>query len=763
MGKPKFYDFSGYATRANVRCLDGRTIKPGAFKDCDGMTVPLVYMHNHKSADNVLGHAYLENRDDGVYTYGVFNATTQGKNARELVAHGDITSLSIYANNLRERAHAVYHGDIKEVSLVLAGANSGAYIDNVCIQHSDGELEEIDSEAEISFMIPFDTVDMKHSDEEEDDIPAPKKKKKAKPDPDEDEDPEDDDDEDPEDDDEEEEMTHKIKHSDEDANSKKPSNGDKTVGDVLNTLNEDQQIAVAYLLEQAKKGKKGKEDDESSDEVKHSDEGGEVMKSNVFDQDVVNEENTLSHAEMLEIMDEAKETGSLKKAFLAHGISNIDYLFPEAKLVRNQPDMITRPMEWVPTVWNGLHKSPFSRIRSQAADITGEEARAKGYIKGDKKEDEVISLLRRETTPQTVYKLQKLDRDDIIDITDLDVVAWIKAEMRTMLDEELSRAVLIGDGRSVNDRFKIKEEHIRPIYKEDDLYCIKYRVHYSATDDSTDIANAIIEGAIRSRKDYRGSGSPTLFCSTDTLTTLLLSRDKIGRLLYKSEAEIAAAMRVSRIVEVPALEGLYRTVTENGTEKQLPLLGIIINLSDYTVGADKGGSVNMFDDFDIDYNKYTYLIETRISGALTLPFSAIVLEAEISNENPKLEVTMDLRPEVSGLDNDDIQSNMNLGGTIVYGDLHYLTNYDNEAIGEDPISGHYLMIHVEASKALASVSASIGGTTMTSLGNGNFIGQVSNKAQKLVVTGTLSNYQTYTKTYKLNGLRLEGATPATVM
>lgn len=761
MGKPKFYDFSGYATRANVRCSDGRTIKPGAFKDCDGMTVPLVYMHNHRAADNVLGHAYLEHRDDGVYTYGVFNATTQGKNAKELVAHGDITSLSIYANNLRERAHEVYHGDIKEVSLVLAGANAGAYIDNVCIQHSDGELEEIESEAEISFLIPFDTVAMKHADEEEDDIPAPKKKKKVKPVPEEEDESEEEDDEDDEDDEDEEDEDMRgkvVKHADEE---KAPVKGsDKTVGDVLKTLTEEQQIAVAYLLEQAKKGKGGGEE---SSEAEHYDEGGEVMKSNVFDQDVVNEENTLSHAEMLEIMEEAKETGSLKKAFLAHGISNIDYLFPEAKLVRNQPDMISRPMEWVPTVWNGLHKSPFSRIRSQAADITGEEARAKGYIKGDKKEDEVISLLRRETTPQTVYKLQKLDRDDIIDITDLDVVAWIKAEMRTMLDEELSRAVLIGDGRSVNDRFKIKEEHIRPIYKEDDLYCIKYRVNYSATDDSTDIANAIIEGAIRSRKDYRGSGSPTLFCSTDTLTTLLLSRDKIGRLLYKSEAEIAAAMRVSRIVEVPALEGLYRTVVENGAEKQLPLLGIIINLSDYTVGADKGGSVNMFDDFDIDYNKYTYLIETRISGALTLPFSAIVLEAEISNENPKLEVTMDLRPEVSGLDNDDIQSNMNLGGTIVYGDLHYLTNYENEAIGEDPISGHYLMIHVEASKALASVSASIGGTTMTSLGNGNFIGQVSNKAQKLVVTGTLSNYQTYTKTYKLNGLRLEGATPATVM
>ena len=735
------YDFSGWATKRGVRCADGRRIHKGAFRDNDGKKVPLVYMHNHKDLDNVLGHCILEARDEGMYAYGFFNDTPKGRHAKETVQHGDLDSLSIWANDLTETESArglkeVYHGDIKEVSLVLAGANRSAYIDNPVISHSDGSWEEDMTEAEIRFNIPFDSLStIEHADNNDD--------------------PDDDDD-------------------DDDIPDKKETKK-KTVGDVLDTLNEDQQLAVAYLLEeQAKKGapkkeqsSEGKKEEESpakEDVVKHSDdEGGMEMPTthNIFEQDAAEKkENVLSHAEMMEIVNDAKENGtSLKKAFLAHGISNIDYLFPEAKLVRDQPDMISRPMEWVTLVWNGFHKSPFSRIKSQAADITGEDARARGYIKGDRKEEEVISLLRRETTPQTVYKLQKLDRDDIIDIVDLDVVAWIKAEMRTMLNEELSRAALIGDGRSATSREKIKEDNIRPIWTDDDLYTIKYTVKFNPeTDDSTDIANTIIEGAIRARKDYRGSGSPTLFCSTDTLTTLLLSRDKIGRLLYKSESELASAMRVSRIVEVPVMESLTRTVTENGSTVVKHLLGIIVNLSDYTVGADKGGAVNMFDDFDINFNKYTYLIETRCSGCLTKPFSAIALEAEYTTgtDNPPIKINVDAKipanTDLLGKVVGDLQANVNVTDGRVYGTLFHVTDYTGFSGDVAEQSGNYLALHITSDVPGATIQ--VNGTTLDE--DGLHVTRITKPgAGKIVITASKTGYATVTKTLRLSTLDCE--------
>lgn len=559
----KNYDFGGWATKHGIRCSDGRVIHSDAFKDNDGQSVPLVWNHDHASADNVLGHALLENRKEGVYAYGSFNSTEQGKNAKELVKHGDIKSLSIYANKLKQNGSDVIHGQIREVSLVLAGANPGAFIDDVVV-HSD----EKDGEACIYH--GEDTLELTNSEEEEG------KDKQM----------------------ENQELEHK----------------EKTVAEVFNGLTEEQKTVVYAIIGQAL-SEAGVGDDEEGDE--------ENMKHNAFDKkDNQNEENALTHSEFVEIIDSAKRDGSVKEAFLAHGIENVGELFPEAQSVNKEPMLIARDMGWVAKVMRAVHHTPFSRVKSTAANITKDEARAKGYVKGNQKVEEVITALKRTTTPTTVYKLQKMDRDDVIDITDFDVLAWLKKEMRMMLDEELARAILIGDGRDSSSDDKINPLNIRPILGDNSTYTVAKVIERKAEMTDAAFYKEFIRDVVRSRKDYKGSGNPTLFTTEDVLTELLLLEDVNGRVLYDTEAKLATALRVNEIVAVPVMEGVSRT--EGGYDYDL--MGIIVNLSDYNVGADKGGAVNMFDDFDINFNKYEYLIETRCSGALVKPYSAITFE-----------------------------------------------------------------------------------------------------------------------------------------
>lgn len=584
------YDFSGWATRNNIKCSDGRTILKDAFKHNDGQIVPLVWNHDHNDPLNVLGHALLENRDEGVYAYCTFNDTDAGRNAKALVEHGDVTALSIYANQLKQQGPNVLHGAIREVSLVLAGANPGAFIDSI-IRHG----EESDEEA---IIYTGEELVLEHACGGA----TPKKKKK--------------------------EMEHSqntiVNDKNLDAvkdNFTPPSgNKEKTVQDVFDTLNEEQKTVVYALIGQAL--------DDSNQNENNEKEGNDNMKHNVFDQDQKEKENVLTHADMETIISEGKRYGSLKDSFLAHaaqyGIDQIDFLFPEAKNVTNQPDFIKRDDSYVQKVLRGVHHTPFSRIKSTHANITADEARAKGYIKGHLKKEEVFTLLKRTTTPTTIYKKQKMDRDDIIDITDFDVVAYIKAEMRMMLDEEIARAILVGDGRSTSSDDKIPETNIRPIAKDDDLYTIKAPVAVAANATEDAIAKAFIRTVIKSRKEYKGSGSPTLFTTEDMLTNCLLLEDNNGRIIYDSVDKLATTLRVKEIVPVEVMEGVTRTAGA----KNLPLMAILVNLNDYYVGADKGGAINMFDDFDIDYNQEKYLIETRISGALVKPYSAIAFELD---------------------------------------------------------------------------------------------------------------------------------------
>lgn len=602
------YDFSGYATRNDLKCTDGRTIKAGAFKDCSGKKVPLVWQHQHNEVGNVLGYAILEDRPDGVYAYGVFNNTDQAKQAKEYVQHGDIESLSIYANGLKQHKGDVMHGSIKEVSLVIAGANPGAFIDFVSLEHSeDGESEAVIYYDEKIDHLEGDTEseeEIAHSDDAEG----------------------------------EPEMgdTDTVEHAD---------NSGKTVGEIYEAMTEEQQnvskIMAVAIAEEMVNGQSGENDDEEdNDEVKHS-EGELEMARNLFESGSgayvgADDQVALTHAQIDTIFEDAKNSkvGTLKNSFLMHaedyGIKDIDWLFPEAKTFQDKPEFISRKMDWVSTVMGGVHRSPFSRVKSVFADITADEARAKGYIKGDLKENEVFTLLRRTTEPCTIYKRQQLDRDDVIDITDFDVVAWIKAEMRMMLDEEIARAILVGDGRLTSDRTHIPEDHVRPIWKEADLFCIKKEVTVGADADAT--SKNFIRAAIKARKDYRGSGNPILFTTEDYLTDMLLLEDSIGHALYETETQLATKLRVSKIVSVPVMENLTRSVTKGGIAYTNTLRGIIVNLSDYNVGADKGGSISFFDDFDIDFNQMKYLIETRISGALTKPFSAIVLETSVQGQ-----------------------------------------------------------------------------------------------------------------------------------
>ena len=580
------YDFSGWCTRTNLKCSDGRTILKDAFKGNDGQTVPLVWNHQHNDPFNVLGHALLKNCEDGVYSYCKFNDTESGQAAKQLVEHGDVTALSIYANQLKQQGGNVLHGAIREVSLVLAGANPGAYIDSI-ISHG----EESDEEA---IIYTGEDITLSHSEDENS------------------------------------EEDESLKHADEDKGeknnmeeeTKKPENqeGEETVEDVWNTLSEKQKTVVYAIIGQAL-------EDEGEDQ--NNQQGEDQMKQNVFDKDDQN--NSLSHDAMNTIIGDAKRYGSMKESFLAHaqeyGIENVDYLFSDGKADSPVPGFIKRDTDWVAKVMTGVSHSPFSRIKSIFADITEEDARAKGYIKGNLKKDEVFSLLKRTTTPTTVYKKQKMDRDDVVDITDFDVVAFLKSEMRLMLDEEIARAILVGDGRLASSDDKINEQNIRPIWKDEDLFTIKQVVNVANNATDSDKAKAFIRAAVKARKNYKGSGEPTLYTTEDVLTDCLLLEDNQGRVIYDSVEKLRNTLRVKEIVTVPVMEGLSRT---SGPDN-LDLMGIIVNLKDYKVGADKGGAVNMFDDFDIDYNQQKYLIETRCSGALIKPYSAIALECKVAN------------------------------------------------------------------------------------------------------------------------------------
>lgn len=587
--QPEACDFSGWATRNDLKCSDGRVIRRDAFKHDDGIKVPLVWNHQHNDPRNVLGHAWLENRPEGVYTYGFFNDSESGEIGKILVKHGDICALSIYANQLQQRGCDVLHGEIREVSLVHAGANPGAFIDSM-LKHG----EDSDDEAIIYTGMP---LYLSHSDADKQEDKADNGEKKE------------------------------TSEKKDDPEKKTDSDEEKTVADVINSMTEEQKNVMYAMIGQAMDDQ-GESDPESEDNNDDDSKGGtNTMKHNVFDKDDRQKENVLIHSdgsevsseEISTILGDIKRYGSLKDSVLAHGIDNVDYLFPDAQTLANTPEFIQRDTGWVKKVMSGVHHTPFSRIKSIFADITEDDARAKGYFKGKLKKEEVFGLLKRTTTPTTVYKKQKMDRDDVVDITDFDVVAWLKSEMRMMLDEELARAYLIGDGRLASSDDKINEQNIRPILKDEELYTIQATVSVQSSATEDDKAREFIRTAIKARKNYKGSGQPTLYTTEDILTDCLLLTDTTGRDLYTDVAQLAKKLRVKEIVTVPVMEGVNG---KNGGA----LMGIIVNLADYNVGADRGGAVNMFDDFDIDYNQQKYLIETRCSGALIKPYSAIALE-----------------------------------------------------------------------------------------------------------------------------------------
>ena len=663
------YDFSGYATKNDLKCADGRTIRRNAFKDCDGEIVPLVWQHKHGDPGDVIGHALLENREDGVYTYGSFNNTQAGQNAKELVRHGDVRALSIYANQLIQKGGDVLHGVIREVSLCLAGANPGARIEDLSFGHYDDEDAEFEAK-----IYNGDNIELYHSEEEAESDNY--------------------DDSDESEDYEDSEYEDEADDSD-DSDEEEPGMNDNDILEILDSLNDEQHEAFMNVVDMALSHSAIDElngidddaimgvidtmtdaqkeafvevvdralatsaaedeayaEDDYDDEVNEDDyeEDSEMMQHS-YDNNATNDA-IIVHDALNTVIEDGKRFGSLRESFnfhaeegaIAHaidttgmdlpaitneaygtqygyGINSPEMLYPEARSLNTPPEFLKRDTDWVKIVWDGVHRTPFSRIKSIFANITEDEARAKGYIKGNMKKAEFFSLLKRVTVPQTVYKKQQLDRDDIIDITDFDVVRWIRDEMRVMWDEEVARAILVGDGREGTDNDKISEEHIRPIASDKPLFSIQKEVTVGATDEAT--AKNFMKAAIRARKDYKGSGNPILFTTEDVLTSMLLIEDGIGHNIYKSEAELATALRVSRIVTVPVMEDFKLA---NGNE----LMGIIVNLKDYNVGTDKGGEVNLFDDFDIDYNQYKYLIESRCSGALIKPYSAIVLSKPVS-------------------------------------------------------------------------------------------------------------------------------------
>lgn len=596
------YDFSGWATKNDLRCSDGRIIRRGAFSVNDGQRVPLVWNHQHNSPSDVLGHAILENKDEGVYAYCYFNNSQKGLDAKEAVRHGDVKALSIWANGLSQNGSEVLHGNIREVSLVLAGANPGAFIESV-LAHGEA-IDEFDEEG---IFYTNEEIVLSHSDA----IDDPEGKKEEK----------------------------------ENKMEVKKEIGEETVKDVYETLNDKQKKAVAVIVGMAIQDTKENGDDEEEKGEK------EEMKHNMFS-DGENNTSYLSHDDMKKIFDDGKRLGSLREAIKqnikdgvlmhsvdttgmtgpssstssqAYGFRDPDMLFPEFRSLQAQPEWISRNMDWVSKVMARVHRTPFSRVKSIFADITEDDARARGYIKGSLKKEEVFTLLKRNTSPCTIYKKQKIDRDDLLDIVDFDIVAWIRSEMRVMLNEEIARAILIGDGRSTSSDDHISEEHIRPIIKEAPLFntVVKVSVAYDA--DEAAVAKATINAIIRSRKNYKGSGNPDFYTTEDTITEMLLLEDANGHKFYKTEAEVSTAIRAKEIVTVEPMEDVKVSITESSTTKQYPLIGVLVNLVDYNVGADKGGEINTFDDFDIDYNQQKYLIETRISGALIKPYSAITL------------------------------------------------------------------------------------------------------------------------------------------
>ena len=650
----KHYDFAGWATKNNIRCSDGRTIMHGAFSADNGKRVPLVWNHQHDNVRNVLGHADLEERPEGVYAYCSFNNTEHGQDAKDCVKHGDIVALSIYANQLKQNGANVIHGAIREVSLVLAGANRGAVIDSV-LEH--GELS--DDSAEISF-VGYGDIELHHSDLDEQDDDYEDEELDGYQEDDEAE--------------ENEEDDENLQHADNgEAKKEEKEDGGETVADVMNTLTDKQRKAVAIIIEQAIADSKGdntmshadgdaqndaENDDETVEDVyntlnekqkkvvnfligealKNKDsEGGSEMKHNVFEGSE-NVQNTISHAEIHEICRVGKQMGSLKAAVdqayeegvLEHaegdyGINNIDYLFPDAKAMTTEPELIKRDMGWVDDVFNGVHRTPFKRVKSVFADITEDEARAKGYIKGKFKKEEVFTLLKRTTDPQTIYKKQKLDKDDLEDLEDnFNVLPWIKNEMNMMFREEVARAILIGDGRPSSSDDKIQENHIRPIYNDEDLFTVKVPVEVKSGATEDEVARALIKAMVKARKQYKGTGNPTFFTTEDYLTDCLLIENTLGERLYKSEAEVATAMRASKITTVEPMENKTISITaEGGRTTSYPLMGVLVNLTDYNVGAKNGGKTDFFEDFDIDFNQQKYLYEARMSGALKKPFSAI--------------------------------------------------------------------------------------------------------------------------------------------
>lgn len=610
---PTGYDFCGWASKNDLLCSDGRTIRRGAFASDDGKKVPMVYQHQHTSIDNVLGHAILENRDEGMYAYCYLNESDTGKMAKELVRHGDICAMSIYANKLKQIGNDVVHGEIKEVSLVLAAANPGAAIESVVLEHSDGSTEEeaiiysgedtqykILSHAESSTQTSSDkTVNdiLNNMSEAKKNVLYYMLAKVSETD------------KEAEDDDVIEDSD--IRHAD--------VSGGRTIQDIFDTFTSDEKKVAFFLIGQAIK-ESGSMEQSDIPNIDDESEENDTMKHNVFENNQINNDETvLSHAEIEEIFRDTKQYGTLKNSALAHGVENIEYLFPDAKTVTPTPELIKRNDDWVSKVMGAVHRTPFSRIKSTAANLTEDEARAKGYIKGKLKKEEVFSLLKRTTEPTTIYKKQKLDRDDVIDITDFDVVAWIKSEMRMMLNEEIARAILIGDGRLTSSDDKIPEDHIRPVAFDSELYTVPVEVTVAAQATDDDKAKAIIRSIIKGRKEYKGSGNPVMYTTEDTLTDMLLMEDKMGRVVYDSVTKLATALRVSEIVTVPVMEGLKDSEGN-------AVIAVIVNLADYNVGADRGGEVNMFDDFDIDYNAMKYLIETRCSGALTKPYSALAVK-----------------------------------------------------------------------------------------------------------------------------------------
>jgi hypothetical protein len=653
-------DFSGYATKAGLKCSDGRTITPEAFKHMDGKRVPLVWQHGHDRPDNVLGHVLLEARHDGMYGHGFFNETKQGLNAKALVQHDDIKHLSIYANQLVEKSKIVLHGMIREVSLVLAGANPGALIDTVRVAHGEDpeDIMVIEDEA-----IIFTDEVLEHSDSSNE----PDDNSGDEPDDNSGDEPDDNSGDEPDDNSGDE----SVQHAD-----------DLTLQDVYDSFTDDQKKVVHYMIGAALDNADA-ENSVSQSSTTNNDEGKLAHKEgkanmttttarNVFDQNGTKPTGpTLSHSDIKGIVEAADKNGSLKAAVeeyaLQHGIDDIDLLFPDAKLVTNGPELIKRRTEWVNAVIDGAKHSPFSRIKSLAADLTAEEARAKGYVKGNLKKEEIIKLLRRVTTPTTVYKKQKLDRDDVIDITDFDVVVWLKGEMRLMLEEELARAALIGDGREPDDDDKIDEEKLRPIAWDDDMYTHKVTLASNASPEET------VEAVLRSRKHYKGTGTPTFYTTDDIITDMLLVKDKIGRRMYNNEAELAAALRVDKLVAVEVMEDTP------------DLLGVIVNMSDYTFGADRGGNISMFDDFDIDYNQLKYLIETRVSGCLTKPKSAVAVRrtsgTTVTPSVPAFnsETNTITIPTVTGVKYYDVTSTTGPGDLLTPGALVITETTDVEA------------------------------------------------------------------------------------